>query len=1076
MKPREELEELLGLDIPPAPEVSLAGITTDSVLLYYKPLDIQTAPLKLSIQVNGIKGKTCFRSNIGSYAALLILLMLVGEFNKDDTSVQITGLRTGNYYSIRVLATNAANFTTPSSIIRLRTIPPSPRGDGENVTLPESSAQNEPAVVYATSTPFQASLPSPATKEQGGGQHQTKRVTSGRRNSPAVPGGEQSFVQSVPTGSSDEDESPETIQRLTERLNFLRAEKERVDREIAEEEEDSRRNIVELTKERDRLKQEYKEREEASSELRRHGNHLDKVNRTAQSRKAAKEKQLQQKKAERQKLRDDIARYERETIEMRRNTEAMRKEKEEILATKDRDVAEIRKGIAEDLAAIKLLEEEIRVKGAQIKVMEKEQERMSAGTSGGQEQNNTERESDQAWEARMQIQQAHLGSLWQSLQQAQKEQQQAEEHLAWWMAKRARNPEQFAPIPSLDSTLSMQRSRSRRSRQQNSRTSTISSPSASYQSGSVAFTAAPNVPPPFPVGSHFFNMGNGTTAPAPPERLDLSQADLELPSSGGPMSPTASNLLPSNLFRDDDIANHRLSGGTSQNPHVSNTTSETFQGHTITGSDTSAHGFHTPGSTSSRPGSIFSSSLDNPPNMQGYQSRSDQFMEGDQQSINSVSAAFNPSIGSSSSPLAGSRLADLFSSTFYRQRGKPVSQEPPLLGTLKQGQSQSFPRNVEQDSLDSNEDRRRRGSHGNWGNPVSGLLTRNSGKSESPGLITARTGSGRRSRLNMFAPKVEGLDALGSTDHPSSSRPSSTYSYDQMLTRPSSDSQRFGWPAPESGPSRSSPLGTHWSWAGGPWSHAPSRRPSVQHGSTSNLSIGSTPLDPECPSGSFSKQSTEQAPIGTRPQSSQHPVTPRLNPAAPTFKTLFTRADAKKSGRGDKSVSKGNDKARDKDSEQGDLDDVESLHESSPQNPRRSRDAQSVTTAASTADSHESFDRSTSGTPSEVVTPSGPKETLMQKITRKSSSSKFNVPWAKERSIFSKRAGEPSTPGEMDIDAVSENQLGKSAESSGSTPQQEKAGRSSISWPNIRRKSKKGDQILTEAVEGSSEVGDGEES
>ncbi len=56
MKPREELEELLGLDIPPVPEVSLAGITSDSVLLYWKPPDMQTASLKLSIRVNGITG------------------------------------------------------------------------------------------------------------------------------------------------------------------------------------------------------------------------------------------------------------------------------------------------------------------------------------------------------------------------------------------------------------------------------------------------------------------------------------------------------------------------------------------------------------------------------------------------------------------------------------------------------------------------------------------------------------------------------------------------------------------------------------------------------------------------------------------------------------------------------------------------------------------------------------------------------------------------------------------------------------------------------------------------------------
>lgn len=60
MKPREELEELLGLDIPPVPEISLAGITSDSVLLYWKPPDSQISALKLSIRVNGINGKDTF--------------------------------------------------------------------------------------------------------------------------------------------------------------------------------------------------------------------------------------------------------------------------------------------------------------------------------------------------------------------------------------------------------------------------------------------------------------------------------------------------------------------------------------------------------------------------------------------------------------------------------------------------------------------------------------------------------------------------------------------------------------------------------------------------------------------------------------------------------------------------------------------------------------------------------------------------------------------------------------------------------------------------------------------------------
>lgn len=55
-KPVEELQELLGLDIPPIPEVSLAGITSDSILLYWKPPDNLATSLKHTIEVNGIKG------------------------------------------------------------------------------------------------------------------------------------------------------------------------------------------------------------------------------------------------------------------------------------------------------------------------------------------------------------------------------------------------------------------------------------------------------------------------------------------------------------------------------------------------------------------------------------------------------------------------------------------------------------------------------------------------------------------------------------------------------------------------------------------------------------------------------------------------------------------------------------------------------------------------------------------------------------------------------------------------------------------------------------------------------------
>ena len=984
------------------------------------------------------------------------MALQVGEFSRGDTSIQVTGLKPGNYYNIRVLATNPAKFTSLGPLIRLRTIP-SPKSSTHASSNPgDSTGDTEPAAVHATSTPFEAALPSPTARDLNGAQHQTKRTVSGRRNSPAT-SGEQSNGQVIQTEGSDEDESPEAILRLTEKLNSLRNEVQRIDRETYEEEQDSKRYLAELTKERDSLKQVLKEKEEASSELRRHGNYLDKLNRTAQSKKAAKEKQLQQKKADRQKLRDDIARWDRETIEMKQDIEEMEREKADIIAAKDKEVAEIRKGIAEDVAVIKSLEEEIRIKGVQIKSMEKDREKLSNAGSEDHERSRSEKENDQEWETKFLAIQGQLGSLWQAVQHAELERQQAEEHLNWWLTKRVRNPEHFAPITSLELGPSVQRSRSRRNRQNNSRASTMSSPAANYQSGPIAFHNGAATSPQFAATSPFFNMSNGMTVPSGSERTGLLQTEAETSTGGGPMSPAANSLLPSNLFRDDDVISQRFNDTAGLDPSNSANT-DLFLGHVVSNSDGSAHGPHTPVSGGSRAGSIFSSPHESLQNLHGYPTRPDPFIEGEGHLVDPTSAPFQSSVATDSNPLVTGRLANLFSSTFNRQRVKPSTQEPPLLGTLKQGQSQSFPRNLEQDHLDPSESRRRRGSHGNWANPMAGLLNRNTSGAEDSGLITARTGSGRRSRLNMFGAKFGGLESTAFADPPSSSRPSSTYSYDQILPRPSSDSQRIGWAVPESLPTRHSPLGVNWSTGSGPWSRAPSRRPSVQHGSTSNLSIGSTPLDIDGYVGSFPKQSSEQAPIGTRPRSSQRPVTPKLNPAAPTFKTLFTRGDAKKTAK----IEKTGNKPRDK---EGESEDFDSAIDASPQNPRLSRDAQSITTATSTADSHDSFDRSTSGTPSETVTTSGPKETLMQKITRKSSSSKFNVPWGKKRDL-------PSTPGEIDELANNEELIGKGAESTGSTPQQDKSSRPSISWPNIRRKSRKGDHSASDLIERGGELGD----
>jgi hypothetical protein len=213
-------------------------------------------------------------------------------------------------------------------------------------------------------------------------------------------------------------------------------------------------------------------------------------------------------------------------------------------------------------------------------------------------------------------------------------------------------------------------------------------------------------------------------------------------------------------------------------------------------------------------------------------------------------------------------------------------------------------------------------------------------------------------------------------------------------------------------------------------------------------------MEPDYLQGPYEKQHRPlQAPIGTRPSSSPRPVTPKLNPAAPTFKTLF---------------SKRSDKGKDKDSGNSlKSQDFEfNADESSPPTSRRSKDSRALSYATESADS---LELAPSSSPSDNV---NAKESFIQKITRKSSSSKFSLSWKDRAGIFSKK--NDSLQGDIDEDGnEGEVQLGKSMDSiSSSTPSAEKSlPRSSRNF--FSRKPKK-DQNTGDFNEKASETGDEE--
>ena len=658
--------------------------------------------------------------------------------------------------------------------------------------------------------------------------------------------------------------------------------------------------------------------------------------------------------------------------------------------------------------------------------------------------------------------------------------QQAQDRLNLWAARRARDPGQFAPVPNFDFStngLGMHR----RSRQVPLRTSTISHSSSNFPVGSGAYNGVSNISPTFSSNSPFITMNNGMKFPTPTERSGLFQADADNLTGGAPMSPTANTLLPSNLLRDDDQTGNHVHGNI-----VSDSSralgSQAYMHLGQTSPEPNLHGPHSPVSEKSQSPSLLSSPHNSFYNSQGFYSSTDPFGESDGRSVHSTGSPYTSSVNADTNPIAARRLGGLFN--FNRQRGKSSAQEPPLLGTLKQGQSQSFPRNPEQGTVGSvGPSGRRRVSSGTWVNPMASLLTRSNatanGATNGNERPTARNGFSRRSRVNIFGSKLEPGNPSMALDRASSPRPSSTYSFENVLPRPSTDSQPFGWSIGDDIRQRNSPLGVDWLTLGGPWSRNNSRRPSVQHGSSSNLSLGSTPLDPEDFPPAFGKQGPAPAPIGTeRFQISQRPITPKLNPAAPSFTTrLFSRNEARRASKNDKINDRIVEKPNAKETESltGDVSEY-GADESSPPSSRLSRDTRSIMTATSVADSHDSLEPSTSATPSDTMASSAPKETLMQRITRKGSSSKFNVPWGKDKGgLFSKKVGEPSTPGEVDEDGASDSPLGKSVDSVSSTPQHEKGNRGSISWSSIIRKNKKDDKATSESSEMTEETETGDE-
>lgn len=963
--------------------IDLAGVKADGAIVHWQlpesPLRMNKTTHKFEVLVNGD---------------------LVAQLSVKESAALVTGLQPGCFYVLRVSLANNQDFTSKSQPIRFRTKQLS-SGDFFAISLDDDGDYDIPqvpiqAVPYRGLHDITIASPDapPMTRENSMGVGPSRSV-KGRRPSPSTLDLQK---HDPPVEETEPPEGTETITRLTERLDVIRRETDEAEKQSKEEEEEESRQKEELAKERDELKAEALERDKASRNLKKEVNTLERQNTNAQNDRTKHERLLQQKRQERLKLKEDMVRWDQEAANMKQEVEAIRQEKAEQLQKGEQEKEELRAKQAEEAAALKVLDDEVKEKSTEIKKLERVMKNSSPNVSEQEpnlvQQHQQEVEEQRAWDHHIQQLQHQYAVTVQKLEASKRMHAEQQAYLEQLRAKRRQEEaaaHQYASPPATQER-PLRRGDSNRSRRAQSgvsssdspRMATFSTTSAPFQPGTATTSSL------FPGASSFFNFNNGMTLPGPTDGIAMTDEDRDRLTGGAPMSPGAgANLIPADLFRESDrTLTEMILPGLGALPGLpdppSNTTTST-QNHT-----SFDPGPASPASAGSRPASVFASPRASAQNLIGSPEGVERVMDSDGRSIRSTRS--NRAISNT-----GSRFSGMFG---IKQRAKTsAGEEGPALS-----KANSMPR---QDGglagIDS-ETRKRNSSIS--GSMLSGPSFGGELSFDAPPLPA----TSRRSRaFNLFTRSTEGGGGWPSTftsfgKRPASPRPGSTHSNE--LPRPSFDSNRWGgdgWGSGDAGGgNRSSPLafGTAWNQSQPPQSRIfgsrhPSRRPSAQYG-------GSGPpgdiTEDEDDDRFDDGRASALGPIGTKPPANQISVEeppdedePKLNPAAKDFKSFLSSIKLTKS-RGEGSSNAGS-AHNTPNLAQGEHDE-----EFSPPNSRKSRDTRSITTAESSlAESgRNSADlvRTPSYTSEAAPSPhlggsSASRESFMQKLSRKSSSGGF---------------------------------------------------------------------------------------
>lgn len=765
-----------------------------------------------------------------------------------------------------------------------------------------------------------------------------------------------------------DDYSAKSLQELGERFESIRKEIEEIQLQIAKDEKEHKELMEELVDEKKLKRRIQKEKDDMTEKLKREMGSTERAMRGAQQRKTQKEKLLRDKESERQRLYDDMAKWDKDITSMRKRQGFFEKEREQYQEEGEARSEDLRQEIAQAQASLAQEEAELKEKGRELKEAEDQRKRLPGGEES-EEWRERDAEIRRNWDIRVRELQRRLYAANKRLRMANDYERVLQAQLT--AAQQSGLPFMYnqANSSGVDFDLATQNQLKRRSRNSNSLSNVaIPSPAQSFSVADRPFvtssTFGPSRPPTMPPGflpGPFVDSNMPYSAP-------LDEEGMKALTGGAPLSPTATALLPAGMLDllDDDPPS---------------------PGSLLPRRDTFGSGIYHEYDAQSPTSSVRSPSLMSSPQSSTQHLPFSQYA-GDNSEHRSL-RGYRGDFGTSSSPIQPATQASNRNRFLpWLHRPPKDAAEPPALGTLRPSQSQSLPRQTEDEEPAHN---KRRISFSTGWTMFKGTthLRRELAEATAPnprGLPSRRLGLGTNTGSlgsNIFSER-----------DPNSPRPLSIASSE--IPRPSTDSSSI-W-------GRSlQPQSRLWPAEDSPWtgSRNPSRRPSL-HGSPSQLKTTLADADDEILDDSelLHASPSQVGIIGTKPAKF---LSQRLNPTAPTFMGGLFRVRSERDKESDKGTKEPKDKSKGKGKESKEerprasfasvSDMGRPSFDESPSDARQSRDTISVNSPSIT-ESRESLnlEHAFPHSPLDHMAGAGVKdqESGLRKLLRKGSSSKFS--------------------------------------------------------------------------------------